>query len=409
MNLEAVLRLLRERIGLNPDSVGPAVGAAVAGRMRAVGVTDPAAYARLAEQPGEFQALAEDVAVPETWFFRGGGVFAHLAQRFANQPRPPGRPFRALSVPCSTGDEPYSLAIALAEAGAPAGAWVLDGVDLSARCLEQARRGRYSEAAFRQTDPELRRRYFRPADGGWELVPGLRQTVRFRQGNLLDPIFLSSEAPYDLIFCRNLFIYLHPEARRRCLATLERLLAADGLLVVGAAEPLPVDAPFRRVGPDGAFLYQKLGERAAPNAERGTRNAERTEKSGEVPRLRLPPPRTQPPEAAEPRPAPGAPRSGLDELRRQADGGQLDEALAGCRALLDRAGPSADVYSLMGVVLQARGEAEEANRCFQKALYLRPDHREALTHLMLLAQRDGDAPRADLLRRRLERAPEGEA
>jgi chemotaxis protein methyltransferase WspC len=90
-----------------------------------------------------------------------------------------------------------------------------------------------------------------------------------------------------------------------------------------------------------------------------------------------------------------------------ADAGKLDEALASCRAHLAAAGPSADLYGLMGVIHQARHERAEAGQCFRKALYLDPGHADALTHLLLLSEEDGDAAAADRLRRRLRRATAG--
>ena len=105
-------------------------------------------------------------------------------------------------------------------------------------------------------DEGLKARYFRPVPGGWEIDSGLRERVRFRQGNLVEPGFLTAAPPYDLVFCRNLFIYLHPPARRQALQALERLVAADGLLCMGHAEPLE-PARWRPTGPAGSFLYRR--------------------------------------------------------------------------------------------------------------------------------------------------------
>jgi chemotaxis protein methyltransferase WspC len=395
MNLDPVVELLGRRIGLDAASLGPhALGAAVAERMRAAGLTDPAAYAGLlAGSAEELEALVEWLVVPETWFFRGG-LFGELARVAAGSPRP----FRALSVPCSSGEEPYSLAIALLEAGYP-GRWAIDGIDLSPRLLGQARRGVYREFSFRQTDPGLRARYFRPAAGGWELDGRVRAGVRFRAGNLADPALLAGESGvYDLILCRNLLIYLTAGARSRALDTLTRLLAPGGLLAVGHAEPqMLAGRPFARAGAEPYFLF-------------------RHEPAGTHPRApeRLPPPppaappmagKLQPPTPAAPAPAGGV----LDRARELADAGRLDEALAQCRAHLGGGMPSADAYSLLGVIHQARGETGAAADAFRKALYLDPDHREALVHAMLLSAQRGDADRAAVLRRRLARvAPGGE-
>src|SRR5207248_5723916 len=136
--------------------------------------------------------------VPEAWFFRGGGLFEALARRVAALP--PARPFRALSLPCGSGEEPYSLAMALLEAGVPPGRWTTEGVDISARVVEAARRGVYRELSFRQTAPGLRDRYFRPVPGGWELSPGVRGRAHFRVGNVVDPGLLpDGSGAFDLV------------------------------------------------------------------------------------------------------------------------------------------------------------------------------------------------------------------
>src|SRR5205807_2036709 len=100
--------------------------------------------------------------------------------------------------------------------------------------------------------------------------------VRFQVGNLLDPRLLLLESPYDLVFCRNLFIYLTAPARRQALVTLTRLMAPDGLLCLGHAEPLPTDEDrFERTGPDNYFLYRLRKE------EGGRRKEESRQKTPE--------------------------------------------------------------------------------------------------------------------------------
>jgi chemotaxis protein methyltransferase WspC len=420
MSLALVVHHLQEQTGLSPEALGPTIlPTVVKARMRLLGLDDTATYAaHLASHVGEFLALVDEIVVPETWFFRGGDLFAYLARRIAERvrARSPQQAVRILSVPCSTGEEPYSLAIALHEAGVPATAWSIEGIDLSPRLIAHAQRGQYTDFSFRQTSADLRRQYFRPIAGGWQIDPAIRAAVRFRQGNLLDPLFLAAEPPYDLIFCRNLLIYLTPAARQRVLATLHRLLNPDGWLCMGHAEPLElVDPRFQRVGPAGHFLYQRTGQKAESNPVRTERKgadgskdrssqAERRE-SNRIATL-------APSSIFDPQSSISSPPAldFLGQARQQADSGQLADALGSCQAHLVRCGPSAALFSLMGVIHQARHDRDEAGRCFRKALYLQPDHPEALLHLMLLCQEQGDGAQAALLRLRLARiAPGGEA
>jgi chemotaxis protein methyltransferase WspC len=390
-NLDAVERLAR-RIGLAPESLGPsAAAAAVAARMRALGLTDQFAYgAALAVDADEQQLLAEELAVPETWFFRGGAVFAYLAARFRDEwPARHGRPFRVLSVPCSSGEEPYSIALALEEAAAPDDCCTILGVDLSRRQLAAARRAVYSENSFRQIDVDLRSRYFTGRDGKWSLVDSVKRHVGFAQANLADPEFLSDQEPFDLIFCRNLLIYFDEPGRRQARANLERLLAPAGRICLGPAEPLdPADHRYRPEGPAEYFLYRRVVA-PQPHPWRPTPLAPLA-------------PRPSPAVAA-PTPAPAPLDRLLEQARRAADDGRLPEAAAACEEALRRFGANPDAYCLLGLVHQSRRERNLAAECFTKALYLLPEHAESLLHLMLLRRDQGDVAAAALLERRLRR------
>jgi chemotaxis protein methyltransferase WspC len=440
MKLDPVAKLLKERIGLAPESLGASVlPRVVAARMQALGVSTFRDYAaRLAGDAAEFQTLVSGLTVPETWFFRGGELFTYLARYIARalKTRPAEMPYRALSVPCCSGEEPYSLAIALMAAAVPSAAWSIEGVDLDVRLVERARLGQYGELSFRETPPELRQRYFRPSADSWQLEPAVRSMVRFRQGNLLAPFFLAGGKPFDLIFCRNLFIYLHAAARRRALATLDQLLAPKGLLCMGHAEPLEdLDARFERIGPRGGFLYHRRAgaknEDLSPPQVRKLRTAQPMQHDNQTPlapvlrgeglgvrgkRLRQSNPLTPTlsPEYRGEGESKSVARSSiapdalLAQARKQADSGHLEEALAMCREHLTRSGPSADMYSLMGVIQQARHERAEAVTCFQRALYLDPNHRDSLMHLMLLYQEQGGEEQAGRLRQRFARRAEGD-
>jgi chemotaxis protein methyltransferase WspC len=398
MKLEPVLGLLRQRTGLDPAALGPpAVRSAIRSRMRSTQRQAVADYLDLLRSdPDEFLALVDEVVVPETWFFRGGDLFSHLAEhvRAVLRSRDPAAAFRALSAPCSTGEEPWSFALALVEAGVPLERCRIDAVDLSPHAIRQARKGLFPELSFRQMAPEMRARYFRPAPPLYEIAPPPLSAVHFSVGNLLAGGFLARERPYDLIFCRNLFIYLHPEARRQAVNTLERLLAPDGLLCLGHADPLnPEEKRFQRTGPDDCFLYRRATPAAHPRPVAAPPRAT----------VRLPSVSAAP--APVKKTAQGA-DDGADLLtraRRQADAGRLAEALALCQQEQRRAGPSADLHSLLGVIFQARHESGEAVRSFRKALFLDPDHPEALMHLMLIHESQGERRQAELLRRRLQR------
>ncbi|MGC3023969.1 CheR family methyltransferase, partial [Burkholderia sp. DN3021] len=184
----------------------------------------------------ERRALIELFVVPETWFFRDREAFATLARLAAERlAATPGRVIRVLSAPCSTGEEPYSAAMALLDAGLEPASFTIDAIDLSARAIEQARHGCYGRNAFRGTATEFRARYFTPAADGWLLDERVRACVQFRHANLVEPI-ADTGIRYDFVFCRNVLIYFDRDAQDRVIRSLDACLADDGMLFVGPAE-----------------------------------------------------------------------------------------------------------------------------------------------------------------------------
>lgn len=178
----AVEDVLRRWIGLDVATVGDAALArAIRGRMQAAGIADAEAYAsRVRADEAERDALVEDVVVAESWFFRDPQVFDFVAHFAAALAALPGRaPIRILSSPCAAGEEPYSIAMALFDAGLEAGQFTIDAVDVSRAALARAARGRYSLNAFRNADLSFRDRWFHAADGAAVVDDRVRGPVAF--------------------------------------------------------------------------------------------------------------------------------------------------------------------------------------------------------------------------------------
>lgn len=388
MNLPAIESVVRERLGVDPQSLGPDVlGAAVRERLRAR-KCDAALYAvNLMTDTAEQEALAVELAVSETWFFRGGrDLFEKLAGVLAERTagRSAGARVRALSVPCSTGEEPYSLAIALHERFLTPEDYQIDAVDISPRALDRALAGRYGAFAFRDTGPDVRPSYFRQTNGQWELLPHLRAGVRFRPGNLTDAHFLAGERPYDVILCRNLFIYFTDAGQRRAIANLDRLLAIDGRLCLSPAEADKL--PAGRFVPDGPSAF------GVYRRSTGTTSA--------YPAA----PRAEPVAPVEAQAARAPARPTIGAARELADAGRLDDALAACTELLKARPTDTDALALAGVIHLAAGRTTEAADALRKALYLDPDHAEATEHMIAVCERRGDRDRAAALRAKRARA-----
>ena len=260
----ALDELLKRQIGLDPASVGPQlILRAATARMHDLKLNDLAAYERhIGQSAPELDELIEETIVAESWFFRDESPFdwlrAYIRRGWVSKPA--HRPLQILSLACAAGEEPYSIAIALSEEGLPARRYHIDAVDISARRLARARRGIYSQNAFRGSGVWCRSRYFRPHSEGYEIDQELRSTVRFIQGNVLDPGLLDQAPVYDVIFCRNLLIYLVPSARAAVLALIDRVLNTDGVLFIGHADRLDTalaGGRFVPTGDPGCFAYRR--------------------------------------------------------------------------------------------------------------------------------------------------------
>ena len=400
--------LLEEAMGLDSASIGPSfVERAVRTRMTLLGATTLRDYwQRLVSSADELQELIELVVVPETWFFRDREAFAELARGATEERRvSSSAPLRLLSLPCSTGEEPYSMAMALCDAGLPPGSFTIDAVDISTRALAYARRAVYGKNSFRGDDLAFRDRHFDETTHGRSLRDSIRQSVRFQHGNVQAVDFLSGTEAYDAIFCRNLLIYFDRSTQQRAITVLDRLLSPTGVLFVGPAETgLFLERNFVPLKVPLAFALRRAPktpvEKATPPAH-ARQPVAAVAKAAPV-RVRQP---ARPSHAAHngKRPPPSPPVTALDRASALADQGKLTEALALCEAELRNHGPSAQVFYLLGLIYSADGLLTAADRCYRKALYLDKNHHDAMLHLAALLEQQGERREPQMLRQRARR------
>lgn len=391
---------LRESIGLDSASVGsPMIERAIRQRMRNLGLKGLEEYQRVLERSrAEFNHLVESVVVTETWFFREPEAFAALVRLVREEwlPTHPAGPLRLLSVPCSSGEEPFSMAMAMLDAGVPSDRFRIEAADISACALARSKRGVYSKNSFRGKDLAFRDRYFQVSEEGFVLDPAVRKCVHFCQGNLLSDAFLPGRNDYDYIFCRNLLIYFDGQVRGKVLNKLERLLAPAGVLFVGPVEqPLATGHGFVTAKAPMAFACRK----ASPGVRR-QRAAGLSKPPAAASRHR---PQDNAKLLLRPADKPtSALRTDLEMAHRLADAGRLKEAAEICEAHLRESRVSAQAYYLLGLVRDASGEAGAID-CYRKALYLEPNHYESLLQMALLLQENGEAGRARVLKKRAQR------
>ncbi len=411
----AVEKLLAETMGLDPESIGKSnIAEDVRILMKGSGVNDVQLFLEtLASSDTQLEKLIERVVVPETWFFRDRESFGFLSKHVRERTRTWKQALRVLSVPCSTGEEPYSIAITLLGSGLTPDRFRIDAADISGRALEAAKRAVYGKGSFREKNKTFMDDYFTPTDDGLKLHDRAAACVDFHRCNFVRPDALIDRDPYDIIFCKNLLIYLNQEARARVAANLGRLLVPGGLLFTGHAEIVSIlqfgYAPVKHARSFACVKATQTDERrqAPGRKETAGRAAEAT---GDRKAARAACSTT----AVET--APGllgdhkkqTRPSELGAIRELADKGALDKAEGLCAQFLKLHPHDKEGYYLMGLIQLALNAFTAAEDFFQKALYLDPQHYNALVHLCLLYEKKGDRAKAALIRNRIQRVEEAE-
>ncbi len=252
-------KIVYEKSGIQlRDGKESLVCARVGKRMRALGMDDYRAYLRhvIKDQSGEEVVLLLDaISTNVTSFFREPEHFDILAEKLEEWLEAGQRRFRLWSAACSSGEEPYSMAMKLQEAIAGyenVNARIL-ATDISTKVLEKCAAGMYRDDKVEPVPRTLRLKYFdheRNGEGSvYKAREALRRPILFKRLNLSSPPF-PMRGPMDVIFCRNVMIYFDNDVRRRLLAEAYRLLRPGGYLMVGHAESLTgMMSPFKSVRP----------------------------------------------------------------------------------------------------------------------------------------------------------------
>jgi chemotaxis protein methyltransferase CheR len=358
----------------------------------------------------ERELLTVQFTTGESYFFRDRGQFDLLALTILPElieRRAAHRSLRIWSAGCAAGEEAYSLAMLVDEMAPRLAGWniLILGTDINAEAVNKARLGVYGDWSFRALDAGRKRRYFRPSGDRWRIDPRLCDMVTFRSGDLIRDRFPDAEAgmnDFDLILCRNVFIYLDPRAVARITSKFARALADEGYLVTGHSELFGHDtAPLRvRIFAQSA-VFQKT-ERSA--AATGPAESLAKAQAAIAAALRLP----RPPGigrqtwGSKQRAVPGmqsaAPAEDRDTLMQtawlHANRGMPDQAQEDCRKAIAIAAFDPRPYYLLAQLAQERGDAREAKALLKKVIYLDSSFIAAYLELGALHAQAGDNERA---------------
>jgi chemotaxis protein methyltransferase CheR len=269
IDVERFRAIVSGRLGLNFDDSKLAFLADVLMHRQDTVGQGAAAYLGRLESAGhwldELRALAIDLTVNETYFFRNSDQFralTHNALPARVAARTGAKHLRVLSAGCASGEEAYSLAVVLRE-NVPDPSWTFSvkAVDVNAAVLEKARRAHYSAWSLRETSPEMQRRWFAVEGKDYVLDKSVRDAVDFEERNLVEdnPDLWKPES-YDIVFCRNVIMYLTPENARAVIGRISRSLAPGGYLFLGHAETLRgLSQDFHLEHTHDTFYYRSKG------------------------------------------------------------------------------------------------------------------------------------------------------
>lgn len=388
MSYDTLIERLQQELGLDPDSIGALTLRHGIDEARAALDCASVAelYTRTCTNAADWHRFIDLMVVPETWFFRVPEQYADLVRQVRAIE---ARPLRILSLPCSTGEEPYSIAASLLEAGWAPQQFDILGVDVSEQAIQTAQRAVYRPSSLRGMAPgpwiELDAGQVQPVDA-------VRRSVRFLRANALSEHALPPGLRFHAIFCRNLLIYLDASSRARLLDLLIAHLQPGGLIYAGQAEALAsMDARLCPAVDYGALTY----ELAAPRAP--------------VPAAAAPAPRQYAPTAIPQAPRPvsasraPAPADPLAQAQALADRGELAAARAQCEQCLQQTPESAEAWYLLGTIEMAARRLEAAEAALTRVSFLQRDHAGALEQRVALAEAQGRAGEAAQLRARLQR------
>lgn len=425
--LEKIQDILHQSIGLDAKTVGSTtILHAINQRMELCQLKSIESYLeKIKSDKTELNKLIEEVVIPETWFFRDSEPFKMLVKFVKDEwlKSNPKTPLRVLCVPCATGEEPYSVAMSLLDAGLMPSQIYIDAVDISQRNIDSCKEASYREHSFRGVEPLIKKRFFRQCNSN-RYHPDIliRAMVNFKKASILDVGYVNNQLPYDIVFCRNLLIYFDDKTQGCALNMLDKLLKPTGILFVGHAETgrflnrkdwevsskYPKAFALRKFIDDTHSPYTNI--RKNNTIKKNKIDPKPTEKSRRLyTNIFKPSTTTKSPkevntaEKIEIKSSTPKLLPDMDYARQLADQGNFSEAESICLDSLTINKQDADAYFLLAIIQLATGDEQKSSQYFRNVIYLDPMNIDALMYLATLTANQGDIAQAQQLTERAER------
>jgi chemotaxis protein methyltransferase WspC len=414
MIFKKIYKYLEDSIGLDIESIG---STGIDNSIRAIMAehqisSEDELLLSLRNSTNLHYLLFEKIIVPETWFFRDSKPYEYLdLWLHQNKELYYDRTLKILSAPCSTGEEPYSIAISLIESGFPKELFQIDAIDISEVSIKKATEGIYHKVSFRGNDKYFMDKYFTEIGmNRYQLDEEIRGLVNFRRDNILNLLTINPLEKYHVIFFKNLLIYLTNDARLKAVSRIRQLLHPKGVLFTGHTETsyflqhgyamvkfphsfaltLSEEEPKKQKDKVINTLQNKSNIKAIK------KEFTRTKSNGT--------PKEETPKKEESVPEKIKDENPLEKVKDLADKGQFEQALELCMKYSSKNKTDENCYFLQGVIFEAMNDRDNAIIQYNKVLYLSPYHIEALLHLSLLYESMGEENQAKSIKDRLSRS-----
>ncbi len=398
-----IIRIITEEMGLDPDTLGEmSLKTSIKSLINKFGYnSEENLLFDLTNNPKSLQELIEEVKVPETWFFRDIESFNYLTKFASVKLRSNNTlPIKILSAPCSTGEEPYSIAIALKNINYISNQYKIVAVDISEVNIEKAKIGIYTKTSLRNLDNNIIERYFTKNDSKFELSSEIKNSnIEFLNLNLIKEFNKFDDNEFDVIYFKNLLIYLNDSSRQYILTNLKRVLKEDGILFVGVSEL----NYFIRNGFEPIEHKLAFGCKIKKDKVKIILNEKREHKKRVL--------TAAPPKKQITKPKSIVPEKKIENkeifdskfIKKLMDSGKYNEAENELENYIKKSIDNYEIYFNKGLIKYVNHSYELAKDNFIKSLYLEPNNYDTLIYLSLVEKELGFIDKSETYRLRAEK------
>ncbi len=400
---DKIKNIIERKLGADIDLMGAkSIESAVLSEMKKSKADSIGEFEKLLRIDNDiYNSFIDEIIVPKTWFFRNKDSFLFLKEEVSKELKSNKDYFiKILSIPCSTGEEPYSIAATLFEAGLKKNQFHIDAMDISNKSISIAKNGVYLKKQSYFEEVDYSEKYIFEKDGSIMVDDILKDQITFFNANLLD-VFGINNTKYDVIFCRNVFIYLNQKSRNAVITNLKNKLAKNGMLFTGHAEiNIFFNCGFIKVDSKNSFVC-KIEKRE--NKKTIIKKIKKVKVDRrKVDFTRVFKEKTKLVETLIEK------KDGkffsLQEIKSFADNGDYKQAMDLCESYLDMKNPNAEIYCIKGLIHQLQNDLDMAQKCFEKAIYLKPYYYDALLHMSILYEKKGSLDQSERFKKRAQKS-----